>query len=137
MNLYKKLKLAEALQEEAKVIRNELDKETRKKWEPLENKAQELKQDVYKQGIKLIKNIKSDMKKFVKELKKKYTLLKNLEIESDVLYFSNTVDVGLNFEIPLESLVKYEERIKKPKPPKGRVVKENKKPKKLKTKGKK
>ena len=137
MNSKQKLEEAARLEREANTIRINLDNERIRKIKPLEAKSQKLRRQVYKREKELFKDIEKDVKEFVKVMKKKYKHLKSLEIDNDNSFLRNKAEISVYFEIDFEDLIAYTESPKKPKPPKGRVLKENEKPKKLKTKGKK
>lgn len=109
MKLSNKLKKAKELEEEVKTIQRNANERARKKWLPLEDKAQKLKASVYGSSQGLVKSIEKDVNKFVKDMKKKYNKLEELNIESHVSYFGGKAEVVVHFEISLEDLINYQE----------------------------
>lgn len=135
MKLSEKLKRVRELEKKVRDGLNSMHEEHKKKFGPLEKKARELKQSVLNEKDSITKEIRKDVKKFVSEMKKKYRKLKKLELISHVLYFGTNVEIAVDFEIDLEDLIKYEEsKLKKPKRPRGRIVKESEISKKIKKK---
>jgi len=118
MKTSEKLKKVKELQKKIKNIDNKSHRKLMEDRDPLQREVQKLKDSILNEKIGLAGEIKKDVNKFVKQMKKKYGKLKDLDITCHVLYFGTNAEIAVDFEVPLESLIRRKEELEKEKPKK-------------------